>query len=55
MKFREYSYPFIEEHVNIHNRLRSSEIDGVVFAAESSDSIRNSVRLLLSALKAIPK
>jgi len=44
-------YPFVEEHTNIQNRLRSSDIDGVVFASESDESIENAVRLLLSALK----
>jgi len=43
-------YPFIEEHVNIQNRLRSSDIDCVVFASESKESIENSVRMLLSSL-----
>lgn len=45
-------YPFIEEHINIQNRLRSSDIDGVVFASESDESIENAVRLLLSTLRA---
>lgn len=44
-------YPFIDEHTNIQNRLRSSDIDGVVFASESEESIENAVRLLLSTLK----
>lgn len=44
-------YPFIDEHVNIQNRLRSSDIDGVVFASGSDESIENAVRLLLSTLK----
>jgi hypothetical protein len=44
-------YPFIEEHVNVQNRLRSPDIDGVVFASESDDSITNAVRMLLSTLK----
>lgn len=43
-------YPFIEEHVNIQNRLRSSDIDCVVFASESKESIENAVRMLLSSL-----
>ncbi len=45
-------YPFIDEHINIQNRLRSSDIDGVVFASESEESVENAVRLLLSTLKA---
>lgn len=44
-------YPFIDKHVNIQNRLRSSDIDGVFFASESNDSIENAVKLLLSTLK----
>lgn len=43
-------YPFIDEHVNIQNRLRSDNIDGVVFASEAKDSVENAVRLLLSIL-----
>jgi hypothetical protein len=44
-------YPFIEEHVNVQNRLRSPDINGVVFASQSDDSITNAVRILLSTLK----
>ncbi len=44
-------YPFIEEHVNIQNRLHSDNIDCVVFASESKESIETAVRLLLSTLK----
>lgn len=43
-------YPFIEEHVNIQNRLRSTAIECVVFASEGSASIENAVRMLLSSL-----
>ncbi len=43
-------YPFIEEHINIQNRLRSHNIDGVVFASDEKDSIENAVRMLLSTL-----
>jgi hypothetical protein len=43
-------YPFIEEHVNIQNRLRSEKIDSIVFASETTDSIKNAVRMLLSTL-----
>jgi hypothetical protein len=32
-------YPFIEEQVNIQNRLRSNNIDSVVFASASKESI----------------
>ena len=41
-------YPFIEEHVNIQNHLRSDNIDAVVFASESEDSIENAVKMLIS-------
>ena len=44
-------YPFIAEHVNVQNRLRSSDIDGVVFASESDESIESAIRMILSALK----
>lgn len=43
-------YPFIDEHINIQNRLRSDNIDCVVFASEASESVENAVRLLLSSL-----
>jgi hypothetical protein len=48
-------YPFINEHVNIQNRLRSSQVDAVVFASESDESIGNAVRLLLAALREAAK
>lgn len=44
-------YPFIEEQVNIQNRLRSNNIDSVVFASASKESVNNAIRLLLSSLK----
>lgn len=44
-------YPFVDEQVNIHSRLRSPHIDGIVFASELDDSIENAVRLLLPLLK----
>jgi hypothetical protein len=43
-------YPFIEEHVNIQNHLRSDNIEVVVFASEAKESIENAVRMLLSTL-----
>jgi hypothetical protein len=43
-------YPFIDEHVNIQNRLRSENVDTVVFAATSEASIENAVKMLLSTL-----
>lgn len=44
-------YPFIDEHVNIQNRLHSSDLDAVVFASESDESVNNAVQMLLSTLK----
>ncbi|TAK36665.1 MAG: hypothetical protein EPO21_02005 [Chloroflexota bacterium] len=46
-------YPFIEEHINIQNRLRLSKIDDIVFAATSEESIDSAVRLLLATLEAV--
>ncbi len=43
-------YPFIDEHVNIQNRLRSANINSVVFASQEDESIENAVRMLLSTL-----
>jgi hypothetical protein len=43
-------YPFIEEHINIQNRLHSDNIDVIVFASEAKESIENAVRMLLSTL-----
>lgn len=40
-------YPFIDEHINIQNRLRSKYINGVFFASESDESIESAVRMLL--------
>jgi hypothetical protein len=39
-------YPFIEEHINIQNRLRSDNVDGIVFASEAKDTIENAVMIL---------
>ena len=47
-------YPFIEEHVNVQNRLRSDNIDSIVFASDAKESIANAVRILISTLR-IPK
>ncbi|MDP2661422.1 MAG: hypothetical protein Q8R28_11910, partial [Dehalococcoidia bacterium] len=46
-------YPFIDEHQNIASRLRSRDIDGVVFASESEESIESAVRLLLPSIELI--
>lgn len=43
-------YPFIDEHTNIQNRLRSNNIDSIVFASGGKESIENAVRILLSTL-----
>ncbi len=43
-------YPFIEEHINIQNRLRSKDIDSIIFASEAKESIENAIRMLLSTL-----
>ncbi|RMH48639.1 MAG: hypothetical protein D6694_00240 [Gammaproteobacteria bacterium] len=43
-------YPFIDEHINIQNRLSSGDIDVISFASESKDSIENAVRMLLARL-----
>jgi len=44
-------YPFIDEHINIQNRLSSENIDAVSFASESENSIENAVRMLLARLR----
>jgi hypothetical protein len=41
-------YPFLEEQTHVTNRLRSENVDVVVFASENEDSIRNAA---ISALK----
>ncbi len=43
-------YPFIDEHVNIQNRLQTDAIDAIVFASESEQSVNNAVLFLLSRL-----
>jgi hypothetical protein len=48
-------YPFFHEHINVENRLRSSNIDGIAFATESDESIGDAVRLLLSSLGVRPR
>jgi len=47
-------YPFIEEHINIHNRLSSENIDIVCFASSLKDSIYNAVKIVLSGLGISP-
>jgi len=43
-------YPFIDEHINIQNRLSSENIDAISFASESKGSIENAARMLLARL-----
>jgi hypothetical protein len=44
-------YPFVDEHTNVQNRLRSESIDVVVFASDSGESIENAARMLLTQLR----
>jgi len=44
-------YPFIEEHVNIQNRLASDDVDAVYFASESRSSVESALRMLLSRIQ----
>jgi len=44
-------YPFIDEHVNVQNRLKSEHIDAVSFASDSPESIENAARMLLAELR----
>ena len=46
-------YPFIEEHVNVKSRLESPDIDGVVFAAQTAESIESAARHLLAMLRMV--
>lgn len=48
-------YPFITEHGNVRDRLQSSDIDSVVFAGASMESINNAIKLLLSKLGCLKK
>ncbi len=43
-------YPFVDEHINVQNRLKSDNIDIVVFASESEESIRSAIQMLLAQL-----
>lgn len=43
-------YPFIEEHKNILSRLSSPNIDGVMFASASEDSVKRAVKMLLDKM-----
>jgi len=46
-------YPFIEEHANVKSRLESDDIDAVMFAAESKESVEGAVKMLLARLGAV--
>ena len=43
-------YPFVDDHVNVQSRLRSENIDAVVFAAELEETIHNAAQSLLAQL-----
>jgi len=45
-------YPFIDEQINVQNRLSSPHIDGIVFASEAAESVGNAVQHLLAMLGA---
>jgi hypothetical protein len=47
-------YPFIDEHTNVESRLRSTDIDAVVFASDDDTSVDNAVQHLLAQLKSRP-
>jgi hypothetical protein len=44
-------YPFTQDHANVLSRLDSSNIDAVVFASSSAETIENAIRLLLAKIK----
>lgn len=44
-------YPFTTEHTAVSSRLRSHNIDAIVFAGDSADSVTNNVLHLLSELQ----
>jgi len=44
-------YPFTQDHANILSRLDSPNIDAVVFASSSAETIENAVRLLLAKVQ----
>lgn len=44
-------YPFVGEHLNVQNRLRSSAIDGIVFASANPESIENAAQMLLTMMR----
>jgi hypothetical protein len=46
-------YPFTSEHGNLRDRLQSSSIDSIVFAASSRESVDDAVKLLLGKFKCL--
>jgi hypothetical protein len=44
-------YPFTQDHANVLSRLDSPNIDAVVFASGSAETIENAVRLLLAKVE----
>jgi len=44
-------YPFIQDHANVLGRLESPNMDAVVFASGSVETIENAVRLLLAKVE----
>jgi hypothetical protein len=44
-------YPFIQDHANVLSRLESPNIDAVVFASGSAETVENAVRLLLAKVE----
>jgi hypothetical protein len=44
-------YPFIQDHANVLSRLESPNIDAVVFASSSAETIENAIRLLLAKVE----
>jgi len=44
-------YPFVDEHLNVQSRLKSTLIDIVVFAGTQTESTNNAVQTLLIAVE----
>ena len=45
-----FYYPFVDEHSNVVGRMTSTNVDAVVFAGQSAESIASAVSLLLGRL-----
>jgi hypothetical protein len=43
-------YPFPSQHINVQNRLNSSNIDGVFFAGETPSSVATAIDLMVGML-----